>query len=158
MAFPVLLQEVSVVSAKICCSCNPGNHKSLTLSRRPDGFGSGARVSVKGGELKVSALNQNWSLYGQFSAPVKRGSGQSKAEKEKQDYYVNLGYAIRNLREEFPALFYRELSFDIYRDDIVFRDPINTFAGLDHYKSIFWGLRFYGRIFFRALWVGLISV
>jgi hypothetical protein len=26
-----------------------------------------------------------------------------------------LGYAIRTLREEFPDLFYKELSFDIYR-------------------------------------------
>lgn len=36
-------------------------------------------------------------------------------ERKKQDYYVNTGYAIRTLREEFPELFYRELSFDIYR-------------------------------------------
>lgn len=37
------------------------------------------------------------------------------AEGKKQDYYVNAGYAIRTIREEFPELFYRELSFDIYR-------------------------------------------
>ena len=55
------------------------------------------------------------SLYGQFSAPVKRGSKPSKEEEEKQNYYVNMGYAIRTLREEFPGLFYRELNFDIYR-------------------------------------------
>lgn len=36
-------------------------------------------------------------------------------EGRKQDYYVNTGYAIRTLREEFPQLFYRELNFDIYR-------------------------------------------
>ncbi|CAA0827054.1 Uncharacterized conserved protein (DUF2358, partial [Striga hermonthica] len=35
-------------------------------------------------------------------------------EGEKNDYYVNTGYAIRALREEFPKLFYEELSFDIY--------------------------------------------
>ena len=42
-------------------------------------------------------------------------SKQRKEEEEKQDYYVNMGYAIRCLREEFPELFYREPTFDIYR-------------------------------------------
>ncbi|KAH7570742.1 hypothetical protein JRO89_XS05G0174300 [Xanthoceras sorbifolium] len=44
------------------------------------------------------------------------------------------------------------------RDDIVFKDPMNTFAGIENYKSIFWALRFHGRIFFRALWLDIISV
>lgn len=46
----------------------------------------------------------------------------------------------------------------MHRDDIVFRDPMNTFAGINNYKSIFWGLRFHGRIFFRALWVDIVRV
>lgn len=40
-------------------------------------------------------------------------------EEEKQNYYVNTGNAIRTLREEFPELFYRELTFDIYRYTIL---------------------------------------
>ncbi|KAL5156175.1 hypothetical protein HKD37_19G055089 [Glycine soja] len=78
--------------------------------------------------------------------------------KDKQQYYVNLGYSIRSLREDFPALFYRELSFDIYRDDIVFKDPLNTFVGIENYKSIFWALGFHGRMFFKALWIDLSRV
>lgn len=35
---------------------------------------------------------------------------------------------------------------------------MNTFVGIENYKSIFWGLRFHGRMFFRALWVDIISV
>ncbi|GKA61526.1 hypothetical protein Tco_0760933, partial [Tanacetum coccineum] len=35
-------------------------------------------------------------------------------EEKKQNYYVNTGDAIRTLREEFPDLFYKELTFDIY--------------------------------------------
>lgn len=69
-----------------------------------------------------------------------------------------MGYAIRCLREEFPELFYREPSFDIYRNDIVFKDPLNTFAGIENYKTVFWALRFHGRIFFKALWIEIISV
>ncbi|KAG6725523.1 hypothetical protein I3842_02G036900 [Carya illinoinensis] len=111
-----------------------------------------------GATVRVSGPDQGVCLYGQFSAPAKRGSKPSKEEEEKQNYYVNMGYAIRTLREEFPALFYKELSFDIYRDDLIFKDPLNTFIGIENYKSIFWALRFHGRIFFRALWVDIISV
>lgn len=42
---------------------------------------------------------------------------------------------------------------DIYREDVVFRDPRNTFKGLKNYKTIFWSLRFHGRIFFSRLYV-----
>lgn len=44
------------------------------------------------------------------------------------------------------------------RDDIVLKDPLNTFTGVENYKSVFWALRFHGQIFFRALWVDIISV
>ncbi|XP_060964280.1 uncharacterized protein LOC115705882 isoform X2 [Cannabis sativa] len=87
--------------------------KILTTSKR---FVSRITVcaKVREFEVRVSERNQNVSLYGQFSAPVKQGSKPSKEEEEKQKYYVNMGYAIRTIREEFPELFYRELSFDIY--------------------------------------------
>lgn len=44
-------------------------------------------------------------------------------------------------------------SDDIYREDIVFRDPRNVFRGIKNYRTIFWSLRFHGRIFFRHLYV-----
>ncbi|KAK8318166.1 hypothetical protein V6Z12_A13G156900 [Gossypium hirsutum] len=73
------------------------------------------RVGVKDAGSTVSGLSQNLSLYVQFLALVKRGSKPSKEEEEKQYYYVNMGYAIRTLREEFLDIFYRELIFYIYR-------------------------------------------
>ncbi|XP_052880737.1 uncharacterized protein LOC128286966 isoform X2 [Gossypium arboreum] len=73
------------------------------------------RVGVKDVGSTVSGLSQNLSLYVQFLALVKRGSKPSKEEEEKQYYYVNMGYAIRTLREEFLDIFYRELIFYIYR-------------------------------------------
>lgn len=77
------------------------------------------RVSCRVKDFGVSDLDQNVSLrsYGQFSASVKQASRRSKEEEEKQSYYLNMGYAIRTLREEFPELFYRELGFDIYRSE-----------------------------------------
>lgn len=54
-----------------------------------------------------------------FSAPSPLPSLKQQPQKEggcdKQQYYVNMGHAIRTLREEFPAIFCREPSFDIYR-------------------------------------------
>lgn len=84
-------------------------------------FGFGIRVSLNVQDLedaKVLNLNRNVGLgcVGQFSPPVKHPSSKpSKEEEEKRNYYLNTGYAIRTIREEFPALFYKELSFDIYR-------------------------------------------
>ncbi|KAJ8900523.1 hypothetical protein K2173_025300 [Erythroxylum novogranatense] len=150
----LLFHSPEFSTANILFNSNPNpksrNLKSLAVCSR-------VRAGVKDCDVTISRMNQNVWAYGQFPISVKQAK-RSKEEEEKQNYYVNMGYAIRTLREEFPELFYRELTFDIYRDDIVFKDPINTFAGLENYKSIFWALRFHGRIFFRALWVDIGSV
>ncbi|KAI5073838.1 hypothetical protein GOP47_0011851 [Adiantum capillus-veneris] len=83
---------------------------------------------------------------------------QKQEDPEEQDFHVNIGYAIRTLREELPCMFYKDLSYDIYRKDIVFRDPANTVGGIDNYKLIFMALRFHGRIFFKALWVDILRI
>ncbi|XP_024388294.1 uncharacterized protein [Physcomitrium patens] len=85
-------------------------------------------------------------------------SRQKQESSGKDDFYVNCGAAIRNLREELPALFYKDLNYDIYREDITFSDPMNTFSGIENYKTLFWALRFHGRIFFKALWVEIVRV
>lgn len=157
MAFLITSPEISIASTKIFCNPNPSPQlllKSLTISNEKILSRFKVRLGVKDTGATVLGSNQTLRLYGQFSAPVKP----SKEEEEKQNYYLNMGYAIRTLREEFPDLFYRELSFDIYRDDIVFKDPLNTFVGIDNYKSILWALRFHGRIFFKALWLDIVSV
>lgn len=106
MAFLVSPPEFST---KIFFNPNPNSisHKNPSVLSNYEKLGPRARVRVSG----ISEVDRNVRLYGQFSAPVKP----SKEEEEKQNYYVNMGYAIRTLREELPALFYRELSFDIYR-------------------------------------------
>eukprot|EP00250_Pteridium_aquilinum_P016900 c23353_g1_i1 orf=407-1486(-) len=85
-------------------------------------------------------------------------SKQKPEDPEKQDFHVNIGYAIRTLREELPSMFYKELTYDIYREDIVFRDPMNMVGGMDNYKLIFRALRFHGRAFFKALWVDILRI
>ncbi|CAG9463942.1 unnamed protein product [Pedinophyceae sp. YPF-701] len=88
--------------------------------------------------------------------PGRAGGGGDEppdGRKRSPDYFANVGDAIRTLREDIPVLFDRELDYDIYRDDVVFRDPRNCFKGMDNYKLIFWSLRFHGRIFFRQVYV-----
>ncbi len=40
---------------------------------------------------------------------------QKQESSERDNFYANSGSAIRTLREELPCLFYKDLSFDIYR-------------------------------------------
>lgn len=70
---------------------------------------------------------------------------------QNDDFYVNLGLAVRTLREDMPLLFTKDLNYDIYRDDITFVDPLNKFTGIENYKLIFWALRFHGKILFRDI-------
>lgn len=88
--------------------------------------------------------------------PPVRGAQVSKPpdkedKQERDDFYVNIGLAVRTLREDLPLLFTKDLNYDIYRDDITFLDPLNTFTGIENYKLIFWALRFHGKILFRDI-------
>lgn len=77
---------------------------------------------------------------------------------QRNDFYVNLGSAVRTLREDLPLLFSKDLNYDIYRDDITFVDPLNSFTGIDRYRLIFWALRFHGRILFREISLDVLRV
>eukprot|EP01018_Ginkgo_biloba_P028875 Gb_20661 [translate_table: standard] len=121
----------------------PGVHNSLLLGF--NGSDEGNRSPLVDSKYEVAV---------QPSPPPR----QKLNNKEQNDYYVNLGSAIRTLREELPLLFSKDLSYDIYRDDITFTDPFNSVQGIDNYKLIFWALRFHGRIFFRAIWVDIVRV
>lgn len=73
------------------------------------------KVTVSARDLS-GVKNQKSRLYVKFSAPVKEDCEIStKKEENKQNYYVNMGHAVRCLREELPSLFYKEPNFDIYR-------------------------------------------
>ncbi|KAG1326394.1 hypothetical protein COCNU_01G003280 [Cocos nucifera] len=81
-----------------------------------------------------------------------------KNNSNKDDFYLNLGLAVRTLRDDLPALFSKDLNYDIYRDDITFVDPLSTFHGIENYKLIFWALRFHGRILFREIGLEIFRV
>ncbi|XP_077253445.1 uncharacterized protein LOC143892600 [Tasmannia lanceolata] len=86
------------------------------------------------------------------------GAQDNNNNKQKDDFYVNLGLAVRTLREDLPLLFSKDLNYHIYRDDITFVDPLNTFNGIENYKLIFWALRFHGRVLFREISLEVLRV
>ncbi|KAJ6822160.1 uncharacterized protein M6B38_389725 [Iris pallida] len=66
--------------------------------------------------------------------------------------------AVRTLREDIPSIFSKDLNYNIYREDITFIDPLNTFQGIDNYCLIFWALRFHGRILFKEICIEVFRV
>ncbi|KAK1326498.1 hypothetical protein QJS10_CPA01g02239 [Acorus calamus] len=130
--------EIVVINGRIAKPSNSGGvrRRSLTVGR------VGAPLRTADREARVSETDSK-EVYRYFSAPTPvRGDGSSivpslsasassssppflRQEKpskkgggddeDRRDYYVNTGYAIRTLREEYPEIFYREPTFDIYR-------------------------------------------
>ncbi|KAJ8763094.1 hypothetical protein K2173_023299 [Erythroxylum novogranatense] len=92
--------------------------------------------------------------------PSLRGQpgSQNKQQHQKDEFFVNLGLVVRTLREDLPLLFKKDLNYEIYRDDITFVDPLNTFTGIENYKLIFWALRFHGKMLFREIWLDVYRI
>jgi hypothetical protein len=65
---------------------------------------------------------------------------------------------IQTLKQDLPTLFEQDITYDIYSQDIFFKDPVNTFKGKFNYRIIFWTLRFHGKLFFTELLFDLHSV
>ncbi len=58
---------------------------------------------------------------------------------------------IAILKQDLPTLFESDISYDIYTQDIFFRDPVNKFKGKFNYRIIFWTLRFHAQLFFTEI-------
>lgn len=65
---------------------------------------------------------------------------------------------IETLKQDLPTLFEKDISYDIYTQDIYFRDPVNKFKGKTNYRIIFWTLRFHARLFFTQIYFDLHDV
>ncbi|KAH9316317.1 hypothetical protein KI387_024944 [Taxus chinensis] len=140
------------------CYTNGGLHGNLAVrdkAGRPFLNGLEKAINVQGKQPWSLALDSiSFEVAVQASPPPR----QKLEDKRRNDYYVNMGSAIRTLREDLPVLFSKEFTYDIYRDDITFTDPLNSFHGIENYKLIFGALRFHGRIFFREIWIDIVRV
>ncbi|MHC0063811.1 DUF2358 domain-containing protein [Nostoc sp. UIC 10890] len=61
-------------------------------------------------------------------------------------------HVIKTLKEDLPTLFEKDISYQIYTQDIYFKDPVNTFKYKFNYRIIFWTLRFHARLFFTQIY------
>jgi hypothetical protein len=77
---------------------------------------------------------------------------------DEHEYAARVEQAISILNQDLPTLFEQDISYDIYSQNIYFRDPVNTFKGKLSYRIIFWTLRFHGRLFFSKLFFDLHQV
>ncbi|MBD0386288.1 MAG: DUF2358 domain-containing protein [Nostoc sp. C3-bin3] len=65
---------------------------------------------------------------------------------------LSVEQVIKTLKEDLPTLFEKDISYNIYTDDIYFKDPVNTFKYKFNYRIIFWTLRFHARLFFTQIY------
>ena len=74
------------------------------------------------------------------------------------------GVAVRTLRDELPGMLDRELSYDIYREDIAFVDAVgmpgvpSEAHGLDAYRRVFLSLRLHAQLCFSSRRVSLLRI
>ncbi|MBE8997480.1 DUF2358 domain-containing protein [Nostoc sp. LEGE 12447] len=68
------------------------------------------------------------------------------------EFQLSVEQVIKTLKEDLPTLFEKDISYDIYTDDIYFKDPVNTFKYKFNYRIIFWTLRFHARLFFTQIY------
>ncbi|MBW4495621.1 MAG: DUF2358 domain-containing protein [Oscillatoria princeps RMCB-10] len=74
------------------------------------------------------------------------------------EYQLQVKRVVETLKNDLPALFEKDISYDIYTNDIYFKDPVNTFKWKFNYRIIFWTLRFHGQLFFTELYFDLHDV
>lgn len=65
---------------------------------------------------------------------------------------------IETLKNDLPTLFEKDISYEIYSQNVCFKDPISKFNGKFNYRIIFWTLRFHGQLFFTELYFDLHEV
>ncbi|MEA5580351.1 DUF2358 domain-containing protein [Nodularia harveyana UHCC-0300] len=64
---------------------------------------------------------------------------------------LQIEQVIKTLQEDLPTLFTKDISYEIYTQDIYFQDPVNKFKWKFNYRIIFWTLRFHARLFFTQI-------
>ncbi|WP_341732853.1 DUF2358 domain-containing protein [Microcoleus sp. EPA2] len=74
------------------------------------------------------------------------------------EYQKQVAQALDTLKADLPTLFETDISYDIYRKDVYFQDPVNKFKGKINYRIIFWTLRFHGQLFFTEIFFDLHDV
>ncbi|MEM1392533.1 MAG: DUF2358 domain-containing protein [Cyanobacteria bacterium P01_H01_bin.150] len=67
------------------------------------------------------------------------------------EYKSQIEENIKILKHDLPTLLEKDISYDIYTGDILFKDPISKFKWKFNYRIIFWTLRFHAGLFFTDI-------
>jgi len=107
-----------------------------TLERQPL-----LKATVEETENKNNVLNLPESEKITLETPLEAG------RRGPSDFELNLGRAIDALRSDVPAFADRELSWDIYADNVQLADPSGVQTrGLQNYKQFFGVIRMFRRV------------
>lgn len=68
------------------------------------------------------------------------------------EYQLQVKHNINTLKHDLPTLFERDISYDLYTQNIYFQDPVNKFKYKFNYRIIFWTLRFHAKLFFTEIY------
>lgn len=79
-------------------------------------------------------------------------------EGDRVEISMQVQQVIQTLKEDLPTLFEKDISYNIYTQDIYFQDPVNKFKGKINYHIIFWTLRFHAQLFFTKIFFDLHEV
>jgi hypothetical protein len=71
---------------------------------------------------------------------------------------LQIAKIIETLKQDLPTLFEKDISYEIYTEDIYFQDPVNKFKWKFNYRIIFWTLRFHAKLFFTEIYFDLHDV
>ncbi|MGD1911380.1 MAG: DUF2358 domain-containing protein [Rivularia sp. (in: cyanobacteria)] len=74
------------------------------------------------------------------------------------EYKSQIEENIQILKHDLPTLFEKDISYDIYTINILFKDPISKFKWKFNYRIIFWTLRFHAGLFFTEIFFDLHDV
>ncbi|KYC43567.1 hypothetical protein WA1_10945 [Scytonema hofmannii PCC 7110] len=74
------------------------------------------------------------------------------------EYNFQVERVMETLKQDLPTLFEKDISYEIYTQDIYFQDPVNKFKGKLSYRIIFWTLRFHAQLFFTKIFFDLHEV
>lgn len=115
MAF--LLPKLTTPSCKLPPSPLLKPQLALPGHGKIHGAGSAAAQAAAPGHLSLllllSASQQAAVPSAKSTATKNRGKG--AGDPQRSDFYLNLGTAVRTLRDDLPDVFFREPNYDIYR-------------------------------------------
>jgi hypothetical protein len=117
MAF--LLPKLSTPSCKSLPSPLPKPQLALPVHAGGKLHGSGPAQAAAPGHLSLLLLSASQQeaatavppSYSTETTNRSKGGG----DPQRSDFYLNLGTAVRTLRDDLPAVFVREPNYDIYR-------------------------------------------